>query len=669
MADARSNKAAVKNKQPAPVQITVEQIMREARDSVISLPKAPVSKIQSKEELEEFRLGKRKQFEANLQHRNSDTVEWIKYATFEAEQHEFDRSRSIFERALDVNYTNVKLWLRYAEMEMKNKFVNSARNIWDRAVTLLPRVDTLWYRYVHMEEMLGNIGGARQVFQRWMKWKPDRNAWRAYVNLELRARNVERAREVYEEFLVCHPDIESYLAYSKFEERQNRPDLARKVFERATVELQEDAHAPKFLIAFAEFEVRQKEVERARAVYKYALDHVSKAQAEQLFEQYSNFEKQFGDIAGVEAVILSKRRFKYEDEVKRSPHNYDVWFDYIRLEESMHGRSISQVRQVYERAIANIPPVKEKRFWKRYIYLWLNYAVFEELVATDVDRARQVYKQSIQVVPHELFTFAKLWLMFAEFEIRQHDVTAARKIMGTSIGKCPKEKLFKGYIDLELQLGEVGRCRQIYGKYLEYAPENAVAWTAYAELEQTLEEPERVRSIYELAIEQPQLHLPEVVWKAYIDFEIARGETSSARSLYKRLLERTKHVKVWISFAQFEASTGEAKNARRVFEDAEKFYKTSEAKELKEERASLLEAWREFERSFGDAQSLQDVTAKLPKKVKKKRLLTTDDGHDAGWEEYYDYIFPADEAAQSGVMALLAKARAWKKQKMGTDGE
>jgi crooked neck len=39
---------------------------------------------------------------------------------------------------------------------------------------------------------------------------------------------------------------------------------------------------------------------------------------------------------------------------------------------------IGRTREIYERAIVNMPPVMEKRYWKRYIYLWLNYAIFEE---------------------------------------------------------------------------------------------------------------------------------------------------------------------------------------------------------------------------------------------------------------------------------------------------
>lgn len=42
--------------------------------------------------------------------------------------------------------------------------------------------------------------------------------------------------------------------------------------------------------------------------------------------------------------------------------------------------------------------------------------------------------------------------MFAQFEIRQLNLQAARKLLGRAIGQCPKNKLFKGYIDLEMQV-------------------------------------------------------------------------------------------------------------------------------------------------------------------------------------------------------------------------
>jgi len=62
---------------------------------------------------------------------------------------------------------------------------------------------------------------------------------------------------------------------------------------------------------------------------------------------------------------------------------------------------------VYERAVANVPPAPAKRYWQRYIYLWLNYALWEELEAGDAGRAREVYRACLKVIPHGAFTFAK----------------------------------------------------------------------------------------------------------------------------------------------------------------------------------------------------------------------------------------------------------------------
>jgi crooked neck len=120
-------------------------------------------------------------------------------------------------------------------------------------------------------------------------------------------------------------------------------------------------------------------IERARAIYKYALDHIPKAKAQDLFQMFISFEKQHGDRSNIEEVILGKRRFQYEEELKLNPRNYDIWFDYIRLEET--NGNPERIRDIFERAIGNVPPTQEKRFWRRYIYLWINYALYEELDA------------------------------------------------------------------------------------------------------------------------------------------------------------------------------------------------------------------------------------------------------------------------------------------------
>ncbi|EPY73299.1 crooked neck-like 1 protein-like protein [Camelus ferus] len=404
----------------------------------------------------------------------------------------------------------------------------------------------------------------------------------------------------------------NWTKYARFEEKHGYFAHARKVYERA-VEFFGDEHMDEHLyVAFAKFEENQKEFERVRVIYKYALDRISKQEAQELFKNYTIFEKKFGDRRGIEDIIVSKRRFQYEEEVKANPHNYDAWFDYLRLVES--DAEAEAVREVYERAVAHVPPVPEKRHWRRYIYLWVNYALYEELEAK-----------------------------------------------GTSIGKCPKNKLFKGYIELELQLREFDRCRKLYEKFLEFGPENCTSWIKFAELETILGDIERARAIYELAISQPRLDMPEVLWKSYIDFEIEQEETERTRNLYRRLLQRTQHVKVWISFAQFELSSGKegsVAKCRQIYEEANKTMRNCEEKE---ERLMLLESWRSFEDEFGTVSDKERVDKLMPEKVKKRRKVQADDGSDAGWEEYYDYIFPEDAANQPNLR-LLAMAKLWKKQ-------
>ena len=136
--------------------------------------------------------------------------------------------------------------------------------------------------------------------------------------------------------------------------------------------------------------------------------------------------------------------------------------------------------------------------------------------------------------------------MYAKFLIRQLDLAGARKTLGTAIGMAPKEKLFKGYIELELELREFDRVRKLYEKYLGLNPSNCYAWVKYAELERMLGDVERCRGIYEISVAQPELDMPEVLWKSYIDFETVECEWEKCRALYHRLLEKTGHVKVCV---------------------------------------------------------------------------------------------------------------------------
>ena len=665
----------VKNRAPNPIQISAEQLVRDARERHLEdMPDLPTQYIEDQEELLEYQRNKRKDFEGQIMRARTQVGLWLRYARWEADQKEFARSRSVYERALDMDYKNEQIWMKYAEMEMKHKFINHARNVYDRAVTLLPRREVFWFKYTYMEELVGAVDQAETVFERWMKWEPEESAWMAYVKFNLRRGSLPAARGIMKRFVACHPTSAGFLKYAKWEEKHNAGDvtLTRAVYEQALQEVHHDEATEELMLSFAKFEERCDEIERARTIFRFALESLqgedsaavlagTTSAVDTLKKEYLAFEKRHGTKGTIEEAVLVNRRAVYKSQTEASPRDYDAWFDWCRLEESEG--SLVSARETFEKAVSFLPEnLVEKRFWRRYIYLWINYALFEELQAKDVGRARDVYRAALDIVPHKHFTFGKLWIMAAHLEVRCKDLGAARKLLGTAIGMCGKESLFRAYIDLELQLGEVDRCRQIYTKFLETLPECNRAWSAYAKLEADVGETERARALFELAITQPALDQPESMWKGYIDFEAALGEYARVRTLYARLLERTQHVKVFISQALFEleATDGGVEAARQSFEDAYARLKRNDAKEA---RVLLLHAWRDMEAEAGVNGQLSRVEALLPTKIKMRRAVSDEEGgggSGAGaWEEYFEYSFPDDEKKMPGLK-ILENAMKWK---------
>mmetsp|Transcript_55983 Transcript_55983/g.133393 ORF Transcript_55983/g.133393 Transcript_55983/m.133393 type:complete len:671 (-) Transcript_55983:41-2053(-) len=647
--------AAVRNKSANPQQVTAEQLLREAVDRQEREAQAPRQRIADEDELNMYRVRKRKEFEDIIRRQRQNIGAWTKYAQWEASQQEFRRARSIFERALHVEYQNVSLWLKYLEMEMRNKFVNHARNLFDRVCQLLPRVDQFWYKYSYMEELLGNYAGARTIYERWMEWEPDDNAWIQYVKFEERCNQIEKGRMVMERYVNCQPTQQAFLRLCKFEEKHKNAARARSGFEKA-IELLTGELDEQFYIKFAQFEQRQQEMDRAQAIYKLALDVLPKGASDELYRAYVSFEKQHGDRDAIEEVVLNKRRFMYEDVLGKNPRNYDTWFDYTKLEESCG--DVRRIREVYERAIANKPPMNQKRFWRRYIYLWINYALFEELQTGDIEKARAVYDAMVKVVPHKQFSFAKMWKQYAEFEVRQLELDRARKIFGRAIAECQKEKIFIEYADLEMKLGNVDRCRKVYEKFLEHHTHNPKAWTAYIDLEESVGELERARALCDMATQQEKMDMPELVWKRYIDLEVAQEEMDSARSVWQKLVEKSMHVRVFIAYSDFEADT--CKSMEHCRNWLEKGVRHFQAENKSEERAMLLEHWLKLEKDHGDQDTATKVEQRQPKRVKKRRAAAGEEGQ---FEEFIDYVFPDDKPAQQNLK-ILEMAHAWKKRKM-----
>ncbi|PKU29545.1 crooked neck-like protein 1 [Limosa lapponica baueri] len=173
-------------------------------------------------------------------------------------------------------------------------------------------------------------------------------------------------------------------------------------------------------------------------------------------------------------------------------------------------------------------------------------------------------------------------------------------------------------------------------------------WIKYARFEEKHSYFAHARKVYERAVEFfGEEHMDEQLYVAFAKFEENQKE-------------------VWISFAQFELSAGKEESlsrCRQIYEEANKAMRNCEEKE---ERVMLLESWRNFEEEFGTDTTKERIDKLMPEKIKKRRKLQAEDGSDAGWEEYYDYIFPEDTANQPNLK-LLAMAKLWKKQQQESE--
>lgn len=75
----------------APIQITAEQLLREAQEHQEAPLQAPKQRVEDYEELHEFRGRKRKEFEEVIRRTRSNISAWTKYAYWEASQGEYAR--------------------------------------------------------------------------------------------------------------------------------------------------------------------------------------------------------------------------------------------------------------------------------------------------------------------------------------------------------------------------------------------------------------------------------------------------------------------------------------------------------------------------------------------------------------------------------------------------
>ncbi|GME73297.1 unnamed protein product [Ambrosiozyma monospora] len=662
-------------RKPADLQITAEHILQEAYEFKDNPIKQTDHRIADLEELHDFQRRKRTEHENALRRNRFSFGEWLRYAQFEIDQHDYPRARSVFERALEVDETNVSVWVRYIQCELKGKNVNHARNLLQRSVRILPRVDKLWYLYVTIEESLANVIAVRQVFENWLQWKPGYEVWLHYIQFEERYGEFDNCRLIFEKFVVVFPKADTWIQWANFEKVHGDDVNVFNVYKLAVESLFAAASKNgangrlegKILVSWIQWEVTKKHWKRIEKLYRYARDTLSESDLLEVQSKYAKFQRQFGDKESLEASTLTKRKVKYENELQSNPYSYEIWWDYLNVIEEHPNTAEIDLKQAFDRVIHTVPePSASKSDWLPWIYIWLRYISWEEVSNKNIDEARTLFRDLLDVIPHKKFTFAKVWIKFAEFETRQGDLITARKILGRSMGVCPNAIIMKFYISLEIKLKEFDRVRMIYNKLIESFSNVVGYWLEYANLETNLGDDPRAKAIYDLAIVEPTL--PDeskiILLNQYIQLQLESHRFTEARNLYERLIIITNEdLKTVIKGCLFELKIPSQQQINEYAQEVEhsddpdpvfQFHISDDAKTrvrqkfessiLKakengdnERRVMLLEALRRFERKHGDESTVSKVESRLPKIV-----TTVQEMENGGKEEYEEFEFPDD---------------------------
>ena len=691
-------------------QVTSKEILDVAFEKSKSKFTTPRQTIQDTEELQSYQQTKRKEFEQHINKNRLNLGQWTRYAKWEIENnHDFPRARSILERALDVNIQHVPFWIQYIQLELSHKNINHARNLMERAINTLPRVNKLWFLYVQTEEMLKNYPMVRAVFERWLDWHPDTSAWDAYINFEARYEEKENVRTIFKKYVHEFPNAGTWYKWIKYEMENNRDDVntVRAVFESAVDTLlsnkleenDDDEEFATIISSWTSWEVSCGEASRANEIFKLLLDNktnkleISDQTKSSIYTAFVEFEKNFGNKDSIEQSVLIKRRIKYEQEIQNDPYDYDSWWKYMTLLQNSLNKS--DLENAFKKVTGNVVHDKHKSIkWRRYIMFWIWYAFWEEMTNNNPDSAREIWNNCLKVIPHKLSTFAKVWIGYSEFELRNSEdgLAKARKILGRAIGQTsinkPKIKIFKYYIDLEKKLGDWNRVRLLFQKWLEVSllttSLSELVIEKYVEFESSIEEYDRCDLILSSArqlSENPEysssFNLQKLL-EITVEFYKEEMQYDKIRKIYRALLDKDPNTHNWISFALFESSIPSAEqleeylqgdneefeatvdelqieSTRKIFEEAMTYFKD---KDDKESRLVIIEAWRDFEEVNGSDESLSKVTKRLPVIVRKRRTVGSIE------EEYIDYIFPDDESKKlPGKMSkFLANAKKWAQQ-------
>ncbi|XP_068666830.1 uncharacterized protein [Aristolochia californica] len=380
---------------------------------------------------------------------------------------------------LRQNPHNVEQWHRRVKLFEGNAtkqiltFTEAVRTV--DPMKAVGKPHTLWVAFAKLYETHNDVANARVIFDKAVQvnFKMVDNLaslWCEWAEMELRHKNFKGALELMRR-ATAEPSVE----------------VKRRVVADGNVPVQMKLHRSLRLWTFyVDLEESLGTLDSTRAVYERILD--LKIATPQIIMNY--------------ALLLEEHKYfedafkVYERGVKifKYPHVKDIWVTYLSKFVKRYGKTkLERARELFEHAVEKAPAEDVKP-------LYLQYAKLEEDCGL-AKRAMEVYAKAAKAVPDN-----------------------------------EKMSMYEIYIARAAEIFGVPRTREIYEQAIESGvpiKDLKAICMKYAELEKSLGEIDRARSIYVYASKFADPRLDADFWSKWHDFEVQHGNVDTYREMLR----------------------------------------------------------------------------------------------------------------------------------------
>lgn len=537
---------------------------------------------------------------------------WIASARLEEQAKNFARAKSLIREGCTKVPHSPQIWLESIRIHRNsNEGTKVCKNILSEALRLNSTSEELWFLGVELENP-ADLFSRKKILMKALEYQPE-NArfWKALVDLEEtendKIRLLQKATEL------CPNDWDLWLNFinlSSYKEAKGILNKARKALPQnhkvwiTALKLEErenEAVSVQKLSSMLKKGIAELEKHAAPTGTETWLEESVQAEAEDfdktcqaLIENVSSIipdgeEKLLTLLEFAEEHSGKTSLFLYQQIVKEYPHEVGSWvrlFASLKTDESNY----PELYDFYKQAI-QLNPQKE--------IFYLMFAKDKWLLTDDIDEARTILENSIEVLPLS----ERIWLARVKLELRTANFGAAYKISKLALDRnkelspslwykhihllrfCLHEKmefvsseelksvsqeahdLFPDNPKLYLQraqilidLNDQKSARELLSVGSRVCPKSVEIWCSLSDIDVDLSAAARARSLLDKAVlENPK---SDVIWCKKIDLEIQQKDMVTARQMINKCLkEFPESPRIWLQHLAMILKPSHRKNA------------------------------------------------------------------------------------------------------------